>query len=77
LIGDDIGGIAVHTAARVAAKAQASEVWVSRTVKDLVAGSGLEFTERGAFELKEFRVRGRCSWLTEVAWRRPRKRSDG
>ncbi len=52
LIGDDIGGIAVHTAARVAAKAAASEVWTSRTVRDLVAGSGLEFSERGAFELK-------------------------
>ena len=52
LIGDDIGGIAVHTAARVAAKAQANEVWASRTVKDLVAGSGLEFGERGTFELK-------------------------
>ena len=52
LIGDDIGGTAVHTAARVTAKAEASEIWVSRTVKDLVAGSGLEFSERGVFELK-------------------------
>ena len=52
LIGDDIGGIAVHIAARVAATAQADEVWTSRTVKDLVAGSGLEFSERGDFELK-------------------------
>jgi len=52
LIGDDIGGIAVHTAARVAAKADANEVWASRTVKDLVAGSGLEFSDRGVFELK-------------------------
>jgi class 3 adenylate cyclase len=52
LIGEDIGGIAVHTAARVAAKAQAGEVWASRTVRDLVAGSGLEFSERGIFELK-------------------------
>jgi class 3 adenylate cyclase len=52
LIGDDIGGIAVHTAARVAAKAEANEVWTSRTVRDLVAGSGLEFSERGDFELK-------------------------
>jgi class 3 adenylate cyclase len=51
-MGDDIGGIAVHTAARVAARAGANEVWVSRTVKDLVAGSGLEFGERGIFELK-------------------------
>ena len=52
LIGDDIGGIAVHIAARVAAKAPADEVWTSRTVKDLVAGSGLEFSERGDFDLK-------------------------
>ena len=52
LIGDDIGGIAVHTASRVAAKAEANEVWASRTVCDLVAGSGLEFPDRGAFELK-------------------------
>jgi pimeloyl-ACP methyl ester carboxylesterase/class 3 adenylate cyclase len=52
LMGHDIGGIAVHTAARVAGKAEASEIWVSRTVKDLVAGSGLEFSERGVFELK-------------------------
>ncbi len=52
LIGDDIGGIAVHAVARVAAKAAAGEVWVSRTVRDLVTGSGLEFSERGEFELK-------------------------
>jgi len=52
LMGDDIGGIAVHMAARVAAKAEANEVWASRTVRDLVAGSGLEFSERGDFDLK-------------------------
>lgn len=52
LIGDDIGGIAVHTAARVAAHADANEVWASRVVRDLVGGSGLEFCERGEFELK-------------------------
>ena len=49
---DDIGGIAVHIAARVSALAGPSEVLVSRTVKDLVAGSGLEFAERGTHELK-------------------------
>jgi class 3 adenylate cyclase len=49
---DDIGGIAVHIAARVSALAGPSEVLVSRTVKDLVAGSGLAFSERGAHELK-------------------------
>ena len=52
LMGDDIGGIAVHLAARVAANAQTDEVWTSRTVRDLVAGSGLVFSERGDFELK-------------------------
>jgi class 3 adenylate cyclase len=52
VIGDDIGGIAVHIAARVSALAGPSEVLVSRTVKDLVAGSGLAFSDRGAHELK-------------------------
>jgi class 3 adenylate cyclase len=47
-----VGGIAVSTGARVAALANASEVLVSQTVKDLVAGSGLLFEDRGARELK-------------------------
>jgi class 3 adenylate cyclase len=47
-----IGGIAVHIAARVLAHAQANEVWLSRTVMDLVAGSGFEFSEQGDFNLK-------------------------
>jgi class 3 adenylate cyclase len=47
-----IAGIAVHTGARVAAQAAANEVLVSTTVKDLVAGSGIKFTDRGAHELK-------------------------
>jgi class 3 adenylate cyclase len=51
-IGDKVGGIAVHLGARVAASAAAGEVLVSRTVKDLVAGSGLEFADRGLRELK-------------------------
>jgi class 3 adenylate cyclase len=50
--GDDIAGIAVHTGARVAALAGAGEVLVSQTVKDLVAGSGLAFTDRGVHALK-------------------------
>jgi class 3 adenylate cyclase len=50
--GDDIAGIAVHIAARVQAKAQPGEVWVSRTVMDLVVGSGLVFRDRGEHELK-------------------------
>ena len=52
LIGEEIGGIAVHIGARVAAHAGPSEVWVSQTVKDLVAGSGLAFDDRGEHELK-------------------------
>jgi class 3 adenylate cyclase len=52
LIGDDVGGIAVHIGARVAALADAREVLVSSTVKDLVVGSGLEFEDRGAHALK-------------------------
>lgn len=50
--GDDIGGIAVHTGARVASLAGAGEVLVSSTVKDLVAGSGIHFDDRGEHELK-------------------------
>ncbi len=48
----DVGGIAVHIAARVMATAGAGEVVVSGTVKDLVVGSGIEFTERGVHALK-------------------------
>ena len=51
-IGEDLGGLAVHIGARVAAHAQAGEVLVSSTVKDLVVGSGLEFADRGEHELK-------------------------
>ena len=47
-----VGGIAVHIGARVAAEARPGEVLVSSTVKDLVAGSGLQFEERGAATLK-------------------------
>lgn len=50
--GRDIGGIAVHIGARVSAAAGAGEVLVSRTVADLVAGSGVEFIDRGEYELK-------------------------
>jgi pimeloyl-ACP methyl ester carboxylesterase/class 3 adenylate cyclase len=52
--GDDIAGIGVHVASRVAATADPGEVWVSRTVTDLVAGTGLTFTARGAHTLKGF-----------------------
>ncbi len=52
VLADDIAGLAVHIAARVSAVAGASEILVSSTVKDLVVGSGLEFEDRGAHELK-------------------------
>jgi class 3 adenylate cyclase len=50
--GDDIGGIAVHTASRVMAHAAPGEVLVSRVVADLVAGSGIGFADRGEVEMK-------------------------
>jgi class 3 adenylate cyclase/pimeloyl-ACP methyl ester carboxylesterase len=50
--GHDVGGIGVHIGSRIAGLAEPGEVWVSRTVKDLTAGSGLEFDARGAYELK-------------------------
>ena len=52
LVGDDVAGIAVHIAARVGALSGAGEVLVSGTVKDLVAGSGIGFTDRGEHTLK-------------------------
>ena len=52
IIEDNIGGIAVHTAARVAALADSGEVLVSHTVRDLVAGSGIHFESRGTHTLK-------------------------
>ena len=50
--GDDVAGLAVVIAARVATLADAGAVWTSRTVADLVVGSGLQFADRGAHELK-------------------------
>ncbi len=49
---EDLGGLAVHIAARVGAKASPGEVLVSGTVKDLVIGSGIDFADRGEHELK-------------------------
>jgi len=51
-IGDDVGGLAVHLGARVGAMAGAGEVLASQTVRDLVVGSGIEWEERGAHQLK-------------------------
>jgi class 3 adenylate cyclase len=52
LLGDDVAGMAVHIGARIAALASSGEVLVSSTVKDLVAGSQIEFAPRGAHVLK-------------------------
>ena len=52
MIGDDVGGIAVHIGARVGALAAPREVLVSGTVRDLVVGSGIDFSDRGERELK-------------------------
>jgi pimeloyl-ACP methyl ester carboxylesterase len=52
IVGDGISGIAVHIGARVAALGNADEVLVTRTVKDLTAGSGIEFAERGTHTLR-------------------------
>ena len=52
VVGDKIGGIAVHIGARVAVAAEPGEVLVSSTVKDLVAGSGIAYKERGEHVLR-------------------------
>jgi class 3 adenylate cyclase len=52
VIGDDLGGIAVHIGARISAAAGPNEVLVSQTVKDAATGSGISFDERGAHDLK-------------------------
>jgi len=52
LLGNDIGGIAVHIGQRVSALAAPNEVLVSSTVKDLVSGSGIGFADRGVHALK-------------------------
>ncbi len=54
LMGDSVSGVAVHIGARVMAKASTSEVLVSSTVKDLIAGSGITFQSKGKHQLKGF-----------------------
>ena len=51
LVGDDIAGTSVQVTERVAALARAAEILVSRTVKELVTGSGIAFTQRGSHQL--------------------------
>ena len=57
--GDDVAGMGVHIAARVQAAAEPGEVLASRTVKDLVVGSGVRFTDRGTHRLKGVPEEGR------------------
>jgi DNA-binding NarL/FixJ family response regulator len=64
LRGDDVGGFAVNLGARVAGAAEPGEVVVSSTVKDLVAGSGIGFTDRGEHRLKGIRDRWRLFAVT-------------
>ncbi|HEY6681623.1 MAG TPA: adenylate/guanylate cyclase domain-containing protein [Propionibacteriaceae bacterium] len=52
LQGDEVRGIAVHAAARILGVAQPGEVLVSTTIRDLLSGSGLDFVDRGGFELR-------------------------
>ena len=52
LVGAALRGLTVHIGARVLAEAGAGEIWVSRTIKDLVIGSGFEFKDEGSYELK-------------------------
>jgi class 3 adenylate cyclase len=65
IFGSDIGGIAVHSAARVLAEAQPGEILTSGTVRDLVAGSGIDFASRGRHELRG--VPGEWELLAVVA----------
>jgi class 3 adenylate cyclase len=51
-MGGDVAGLAVHVASRVESTASPGEILVSQTVKDLAAGSGLTFEDRGAHDLK-------------------------
>jgi class 3 adenylate cyclase/pimeloyl-ACP methyl ester carboxylesterase len=80
LIGDDVGGMAVHIGARVAARAAPGEVLVSSTVKDLVVGSGIEFADRGSHELKgvpgEWRLLAVADHLPTSSQTAPVQRDD-
>ena len=69
-ISQDLGGLAGHIGARVSGLAGPGEIVVSSTVKELVVGSGMQFTDRGEQELKACRDSGVCtSWATsEHRW---------
>ena len=71
LRGDDIGGIAVHIGQRVSALAGPGEVLVSSTVKDLVAGSGITFADRGSHVLKGVPDEWRVFSPINRGWQKP------
>ena len=64
LLDDDVGGIAVHIAARIMAAAGPGQVLVSRTVRDLVVGSGIALEDRGTMPSRALTNRGTCSRRT-------------
>jgi class 3 adenylate cyclase len=74
-IGEDLGGLAVHIGARVGALAEPGEIVVSSTVKELVVGSDLQFSDRGAHELKG--VPGAWHLYALAAERTPQPQLDG
>jgi class 3 adenylate cyclase len=75
--GDDVSGLGVAIGARVAAQAHANEVLVSQTVKDLVAGSGLQFEDAGEHELKGVPDRWRLYRVANSADRDPQAQEGG
>jgi hypothetical protein len=75
MIGDDVGGMAVHIAARVMGFAKPDEILVSSTVEDLVMGSNLAFQERGRHILKGMPGKWRLLALGHERWKTPRRTS--
>ena len=73
--GDDLAGLAVHLAARIGSLAGPGEVLVSTTVKDLVAGSGIEFVDRGERQLKGIPTTWRLFAVADSALGAPPKRA--
>jgi class 3 adenylate cyclase len=76
LLDDDIGGLAVHIAARIMGQAGAGEILVSRTVRDSVVGSGTGFEDRGSVECVACPAPGNCWRSTATARGRDRPRQS-
>ena len=76
VLGDDLGGMAVHIGARVGARAEAGQILVSKTVVDLVVGSGLQFSDRGEHELKGVPGAWRLYAVSADSERRATRRSS-